>query len=139
MLLNRRTVFTALACATFGFASAPAPAHADPVGTWKVIGENPDSGNRYTGTVRVNRTGETYSVYWTIDGTDYYGTGIGAKIVKGRFEMGPASKQDTAISVGYISGDSFGMATYFLQADGTWKGVWTYSGSRQVAAEVWLK
>ncbi len=53
--------------------------------------------------------------------------------------MGPASSEDTAISVGYISGNSFGMAMYFKQDDGTWQGVWTYSGSRQAAREDWMK
>ncbi len=45
-------------------------AFADPVGTWRVRGVNPDTGSEYTGTVRVNRTGDTYSVFWKIGGTE---------------------------------------------------------------------
>jgi hypothetical protein len=55
------------------------PALADPVGTYDVTGINPDDGGEYHGTVTVNRTGETYSVTWTIAGTESNGVGIGGK------------------------------------------------------------
>jgi hypothetical protein len=117
---------------------APALAWADPTGTFKVQGVNPDNGQQYTGTVKVSRDGETYSVAWNIGGQQFVGTGLGAKFNGSRFEMGPASPDDTAISVGYISGNSFGMAMYFLQPDGTWQGVWTYAGSKKASPENWL-
>ncbi len=117
--------------------AAPAVCLADPSGQWDVVGTNPDNGQQYSGAVRVQRTGETYSVTWNIGGTEYVGTGLGAKFIGDRFEMGPASPEDTAISVGYVSGGTFGMAMYFLQADGSWQGVWTYGGSRTAAQENW--
>lgn len=117
----------------------PLSALADPVGVWSVRGVNPDNGEEYTGKVQVTRRGETYNVVWNVAGTEFIGTGLGAKFVGDRFEMGAASKDDTAISVGYISGNSFGMAMYFQQPDGHWQGVWTYGGSKKVASEDWIK
>ncbi len=49
---------------------------------------NPDTGASYRGKVKISRTGDTYSVFWTIDGQEFYGTGLGAKFVGDRFEMG---------------------------------------------------
>jgi hypothetical protein len=118
--------------------AAPALAWADPTGTFQVKGINPDNGQQYGGTVKVVRNGETYNVTWNIGGQEYVGTGLGAKFIGDRFQMGPASPDDTALSVGYISGNSFGMAMYFLQPDGTWQGVWTYAGSNKASAENWL-
>jgi len=118
--------------------AAPALAWADPTGTFKVQGTNPDSGKDYTGSVTVERAGETYKVTWKVGNTEYVGTGLGAKFNGNRFEMGPASPDDTAISVGYISGKTFGMAMYFLQPDGTWQGVWTYAGTNKAAPENWV-
>ncbi|WP_261323201.1 hypothetical protein [Rhizobium leguminosarum] len=45
--------------------------------------------------------------------------------------MGPASDEHTAISVGYVSKENFGIAMYFEQPDGSWQGVWTYGGSEK--------
>jgi hypothetical protein len=117
--------------------AAPTFAWADPTGTFKVQGKSPDSGKDYVGSVTVERTGETYKVTWKIGNSEYAGTGLGAKFVGNRFEMGPASPDDTAISVGYISGKTFGMAMYFQQPDGTWQGVWTYAGTTKAAPENW--
>jgi hypothetical protein len=117
---------------------APALASADPTGTYEVRGINPDNGQEYRGLVKVVRKGETYNVAWNIGGTEFIGTGLGAKFIGDRFQMGPASPDDTAISVGYISGNSFGMAMYFQQPDGHWQGVWTYAGSNRASAENWF-
>lgn len=115
---------------------APAIALADPTGNFEVRGKNPD-GQEYTGKVSVQRNGETYTVVWNVGGTEFVGTGLGAKFVGDRFQMGPASPEDTAISVGYISGKSFGMAMYFEQPDGHWQGIWTYGGSDKASLENW--
>lgn len=112
---------------------------AGPEGSYNVVGANPGGGNEYRGTVTVKRTGQTYSVVWNIGGTKYTGTGLGAANVKGTSIMGPASEDDSAISIGYISGGSFGMAFYVEQQDGSWKGVWTYGGSTEVGTETWVK
>lgn len=117
--------------------AAPAFAWADPTGQYQVQGKNPD-GQDYTGTVAVSRNGETYTVVWNVAGVEFVGTGLGAKFVGDRFQMGPASPDDTAISVGYVSQKSFGMAMYFQQPDGQWQGVWTYGGSDKASAENWI-
>jgi hypothetical protein len=126
-----------LAASCLLFAST-ALAFADPTGTYQVQGKNADGG-QYTGTVRVERTGQTYAVIWNVGGTEFIGTGLGAKFVGDRFQMGPASPEDTAISVGYVSGKSFGMAMYFQQPDGRWQGIWTYGGSDTASYEDWVK
>jgi hypothetical protein len=118
-------------------AAVPCLAMADPTGSYEVRGINPDTNKEYVGTVDVDRKGETYVVSWTIGGTKFVGTGLGAKFVGDRFQMGPASPDDTAISVGYISGNTFGMAMYFQQPDGHWQGVWTYAGSDRASPENW--
>ncbi|MBK8456949.1 MAG: hypothetical protein IPL47_07435 [Phyllobacteriaceae bacterium] len=115
------------------------PALADPTGKFDVRGQNPDTGGTYSGTVTVKKTGETYDVKWVIAGDTYRGVGIGALIKDGSFVAGPAHPDDTSLAVGYISGNSFGMAQYFLQPDGSWKGAWTYGGSGKVAIEEWRK
>lgn len=136
----KRLIASTVLCAGIS-AALPSVAAADPTGTYSVIGMNPDNGKKYTGTVKVTRAGETYNVVWDIGGNQSIGTGIGAKFTgENQFGVGPAGKDDTAISIGYMSGrDSFGIAMYFEQPDGTWKGIWTYKGSKQVAGEIWTR
>jgi hypothetical protein len=98
-------------------------AFADPVGKYDVKGTNPGSDKIYSGTVTVERTGETYKVVWVIDGTRYVGTGIGDK---------------EFISVSYKSGNNTGLALYGTEGDG-WLGVWTYAGGTQMGAERWTR
>ncbi|MEM6665926.1 MAG: hypothetical protein AAF638_05935 [Pseudomonadota bacterium] len=114
------------------------PARSDPVGSYDVVGTNPDNGGEYRGTVTVSRRGDTYEVLWQIGNDQYIGTALGAELRDNRFLVGPASADDIAISVGYVSASIFGIAMYFEQADGTWEGVWTYDGSGTVASEVWF-
>lgn len=116
----------------------PAIAFADPTGTFKLRGSSED-GSEYKGTVKVVRKGQTYVVDWMIGDNESIGTGLGAKFKGDRFEMGPASDNDTAISVGYVSKENFGIAMYFEQPDGSWQGVWTYGGSEKVASENWTR
>ncbi len=127
----------ALAGALALSALAIGAADADPVGRYRVVGENPDTGGEYHGTVMVKRSGDTYRVSWRIAGTTYSGTGLGAVIRDGRFSIGKADPDDSILSVGYVSGRSFGMAFYIEQDDGSWEGVWTYGGSEDVAREWW--
>ncbi|CAN7603207.1 hypothetical protein LJR030_001380 [Rhizobium sp. LjRoot30] len=129
-----RTAITA-----FAMILAPGLALADPTGSYNVVGKNADTGETYEGTVEVTRTGATYSVIWTIGGAKSIGTGIGAHFTKDQIVMGPATPEDTGISVGYKTGDTFGIAMYFEQADGTWQGVWTYAGSQGVTREDWTR
>ena len=104
------------------FIAAPAFA-ADPVGDYRIEGTDPGSTNRYTGTVQVRKTGDTYSVIWMVGGTRYVGTGIGNK---------------EFIAVSYRSGNDTGLALYGADG-GNWTGIWTYAGGRQVGPEAWKR
>jgi len=97
-------------------------AFADPVGDYKVEGFSPNK-SPYSGTVRVEQTGDTYRVVWNIDGTVYVGTGIG---------------NSDFIAVSYRSGNDTGLALYGQDGTG-WKGVWTYAGARKVGSEAWVR
>jgi hypothetical protein len=96
---------------------------ADPVGKYSVEGTNPGSGSKYSGTVTVDKTGDTYRVIWVVAGTRYVGTGIGDK---------------DFIAVSYKSGGDTGLALYGADG-GNWAGLWTYAGGHQVGAEIWKR
>jgi hypothetical protein len=96
---------------------------ADPTGRYSVQGTNPGNGSAYSGTVTVEKTGETYRVVWVVGGTRYVGTGIGDR---------------NFIAVSYRSGDSSGLALYGANG-GNWDGVWTYSGGKQIGTERWMR
>lgn len=133
----RASTIVISACAVI---AAPTLALADPTGTYEVVGRNADNGSTYKGTVEVSRTGATYKVVWTIAGKESIGTGLGSHFENGNTIItGPASDKDVGLSVGYINKDSYGIATYYLQADGTWSGVWTYGGSEHTTSETWTK
>jgi hypothetical protein len=113
-------ILAAITALLIGVATAFA---ADPVGTYDVSGSNPGGGSRYSGTVTVTRTGDTYRVEWDVGDTHYVGTGLGDK---------------NFLAVSYHSGDSTGLALYGADG-GDWAGVWTYAGSRKVGAEIWKR
>ncbi len=96
---------------------------ANPVGTYRVEGTNPGNGSKYSGTVTVEKTGETYRVIWVVAGERYVGTGIGNK---------------DFIAVSYRSGNDTGLALYG-EDGGNWAGLWTYANGRQVGAEIWKR
>lgn len=119
-------------------ALTPMATMADPAGTYDVIGINPDDGGEYYGTVTVKRTGETYSVTWTIAGTESNGIGIGGK--RGNTETtGVASVDDDMITIGYGNESGFGISQYDLQPDGSWKGRWAYGGGEKISTETWVR
>ena len=97
-------------------------AFADPVGRYTVTGTDPGGKRTYTGDVVVERTGDTYQVVWEIAGSRTTGTGIGNK---------------DFIAVSYRSGNSTGIALYSDDGSGTWTGVWTYAGGKQIGTERW--
>lgn len=111
---------------------------ADPVGSYDVRGTNPDGAEGYKGTVKVTRNRETYKVVWHIGDQPMTGVGIGMKMVGGRMQAGPASKDDVGLSVAYRLDDAFGTVLYLEQEDGSWRGIWAYDGWKQVATEDWL-
>ena len=112
-------------------------AKADPVGVYQVEGTNPGGKDGYTGEVAVERNGDTYTVVWVVGGQEYIGTGLGAANVNGSVVMGKADQKDIALTVSYISGDSFGLAFFVKQDNGQWNGIWTYGGSDRIGNEVW--
>ena len=115
-------LFTAILTAAALLWSAVAFA-ADPVGSYDVEGSNPGSGGRYSGTVTVERTGDTYRVVWVVGGTRYIGTGIGNR---------------EFIAVSYRSGNDTGLAMYGSEG-GNWSGIWTYANGRQIGHETWSR
>lgn len=100
-----------------------AAAFADPIGKYDVDGTNPGNEGSYSGTVSVERTGQTYKVVWVIGGTRYFGTGIGNK---------------DFLAVSYRSGNQTGLALYAPDGDG-WTGVWTYAGGTQMGTDRWTR
>ncbi len=96
---------------------------ADPVGSYSVEGANPGGKGNYTGTVTVQKTGETYRVIWVVGGTRYVGTGLGNK---------------DFLAVSYKSGSETGLALYGADG-GNWTGIWTYAGGKQVGPEIWKR
>ena len=98
-------------------------AFADPTGRYHVDGTNPGSGGTYSGTVSVERTGQTYRVVWVIGGQRFIGTGIGNK---------------DFLAVSYRSGNQTGLALYGPDGD-DWTGVWTYAGGNQMGSEHWTR
>jgi hypothetical protein len=96
---------------------------ADPAGTYNVKGRNPGGSGAYSGTVVVQKSGDTYQVVWDIDGTSFVGTGVG---------------NDEFLAVGYESKSFNGLAMYIAKGD-TWDGIWTAIGGKQIGTEVWTK
>ncbi|MGD1924598.1 MAG: hypothetical protein ACFB03_10480 [Paracoccaceae bacterium] len=52
-------------------------AAADPVGTYSVEGVSAGTGDRYSGSVEVSRSGDRYIVEWTLDGAARSGVAMG--------------------------------------------------------------
>ena len=96
---------------------------ADPVGTYKIEGNNPGGGSKYTGTVTVEKTGDTFRVTWMVGDNKYVGTGLGDK---------------NFIAVSYRSGKETGLALY-SDDGGNWNGIWTYAGGRTMGIETWKR
>jgi len=95
----------------------------DPVGRYSVQGSNPGNKSPYSGTVTVERTGETFRVTWDIGNQTFIGTGIGG---------------DKGFAVSYRSGNQTGLAIYGANGD-NWEGVWTYTGGQVIGGEAWTR
>ncbi len=98
-------------------------AFADPEGTYELSGINPGGQSKYSGTVVVERTGDTFQVTWTVNGQQIIGTGIG--------------KSDY-LAVSYRSGNTIGLAIYTQSSDG-WIGIWAPAGARELGSETWKR
>jgi len=95
----------------------------EPEGSYRVVGSNPGGGSRYSGTVTVEKTGQTYKVTWNIGGDVYIGTGIGST---------------EGLAVSYRSGNQSGLAIYGSKGD-NWEGVWAWTNGRTVGGEAWTR
>ena len=105
---------TTLALSTAAFAEAE--------GNYNVVGTNPGGKGGYTGTVSVEKVGENvYQLKWTVAGNAAVGTAVG---------------DDDFLSVGYKSGDNFGVALFIRDGE-QWDGVWTYGGGTKIGQETW--
>ena len=102
---------------------SPSAFAGDPAGSYNVTGSNPGGRGRYSGTVTVERTGDTFRVTWDIGNQTYVGTGIGS---------------EKGIAVTYRSGNQTGLAIYGANGN-NWEGVWTYTGGREVGGEAWTR
>jgi hypothetical protein len=114
--------FLAVAAATLVLCGAPSWA-ADPVGRYRVSGNNPGGNGNYSGAVTVEKTGDTYKVTWLIGTDKQFGTGIG---------------DQNFLAVSYQSGNNTGLALY-LESGGNWQGVWTYQNGTRLGNEVWTR
>jgi hypothetical protein len=112
-----------LLVAAFALVLTAVSALADPMGTYDLSGTNPGNGSQYSGTVSVQRTGDTFVVIWTVAGTRQVGIGIG---------------KDDFLAVSYRSGNSIGIAVYRPDADG-WNGIWAPAGSQNLGTEIWTR
>ena len=123
---------------TLIFALAGESTLADPVGKYAVHGTNPGDKSEYQGSVTVTRTGQTYHVVWKIGDGETVGIGVGGRLVGAQYEMGPASEDDTMLSVAYRSGATVGTALYSEdpKASGMAPGPMT-GGSYEAATEIW--
>jgi hypothetical protein len=113
-----------LAAGAFLLASTALALAAGPAGTYRVKGTNPGKpDSSYSGTVTVQRTGDTYRVKWEIGDATFTGTGIG---------------NEKFLAVTYSGDDDqTGLALYAPNASGVWEGIWTYAGSKKIGTENW--
>ena len=95
----------------------------DPVGRYSVVGSNPGGNGRYSGSVTVEKTGDTFRVTWDIGSQTFVGTGIGS---------------EKGFAVSYRSGGQTGLAIYGANG-ANWEGVWTYTGGKEIGGEVWTR
>jgi hypothetical protein len=115
-------MFARLLAAAAAVVLIATPVFADPVGKYSIRGTNPGDGRPYSGEVTVTKTGDTYRVVWLIGSDTYTGTGIGS---------------DDFLAVSYRSGNETGLALYGRRPDGSWHGIWTYAGGRQIGTDRW--
>jgi hypothetical protein len=90
----KRLAFAAAPAVAFSLTSLTSAAVAQVIGRCNVEGQNP-SGSTCAGTATIEKTGDTYRVVWSIDGTRFVGTGIGS---------------DEGIAISYRSGSTTGIA-----------------------------
>jgi hypothetical protein len=118
----KRLAFAAMLAVAFSLTSLTSAAIAQVIGRYNVEGQSP-SGSTYAGTATIEKTGDTYRVVWTIDGTRFVGTGIGS---------------DEGIAISYRSGSDTGIALLGKEPRG-YGLVWTYMGGTDLGTERWTR
>jgi hypothetical protein len=121
-IMLRKLILTVVLMVS-GFVADSSAWAGDPAGSYNVTGSNPGGRGGYSGTVTVERTGDTFRVTWDIGNQTYVGTGIGS---------------EKGIAVTYRSGNQTGLAIYGANGE-NWEGVWTYTGGREVGGEAWTR
>jgi hypothetical protein len=96
--------------------AAPPPGMVDPVGVYKVTGNNPD-GSAYSGTITVTKAGLVWRVVWKAGDQTINGTAL---IMNG------------VLAVGYDGG----VGIYRPQGNG-WVGEWAERGQTAIGKESW--
>ena len=92
-------------------------------GTYSVAGTNPN-GSKYTGTVVVQATGDTYLATWTVGGSNSVGRGV---------------LLGTTLAVGGVLGNG-GFVFAMSPKDGTLQGIWTdMQNGTTLGSEVWTR
>lgn len=108
-----------LAAAAVGLSLASALAGID--GEYRVTGNNPGEAGTYDGTAKIEKTGDTYRVTWSV-GKPYSGTGI---LTGDRFSVAFLDEQDRL----------FGIIVFTVSPDGTLKGKWCVHGQQALGTE----
>ncbi|MEL7468527.1 MAG: hypothetical protein AAFN27_08730 [Pseudomonadota bacterium] len=128
----QRLAFAAIIwSATLGIAAA------DPVGTYSVEGVSAGTGDRYSGSVEVSRSGDRYIVEWNLDGAARSGVAMGGAFSQGSFVIGPAHQDDLMLAIGFSDQSGFGTATMFLQPTGSYEGFVVHSDATLAGQETW--
>lgn len=122
IIIMKRLAVAAMLAVAFSLTSLTSAAIAQVIGRYNVEGQNP-SGSPYAGTATIEKTGDTYRVVWTIDGTRFVGTGIGS---------------DEGIAISYRSGSNTGIALLGKEPWG-YGLVWTYMGGTDLGTERWTR
>lgn len=102
-----------------GLAAFVPTAQADGIeGIYSADGTNPGTGDPYSGTAEITRTGDTYWVEWTIGKQTFGGTGI---------------YRDGILAVSY-AGEFSGIVVYRMHASGG-DGLWAVQNAPNVGTE----
>lgn len=124
--MNRISTLAAQSAVALMLTTAAALA-GNPAGTYQLTGANPDGEGEYVGTVTVKSTGETFAVAWDIAGTAMEGTGVAYY------------GQETTLSVAFGGDQTYGIAQFTEQSDGTWFGSWVMAGGEVQGIETWTR
>lgn len=92
-------------------------------GKYKINSGKSSKGTSYSGEVAINKTGETYSVNWTLPNESYSGVGI---------------LQGDLLVVAWGSGKGYGVVAYEI-SDGKLEGKWAAAGSESLGTETLAK